>query len=252
FDRLTGLTNKCFGRQLKPKNRAEDICFGLGHTCWEDFHEVLFMAINGYGNGASKLLRALYERALAVAYLVKHPDKAERLVRFAGLQDHKLLLAALQAGITEADIDAALKSSGGVAAIRERYEMVKPELPKSVSWDKNVASMVHDVGEPYRTLYLICYAVPNLAIHAILVSATRYEKEDKADEQRMADFAVFNAVILCMNVMESQNRLFNLRLDEQIEECHKGIEDVWPTQKTALERLSRCYPMIHSGRVLGF
>ena len=29
FERLMRLGNLCFGRQMKPKNRAEDVCFGL-------------------------------------------------------------------------------------------------------------------------------------------------------------------------------------------------------------------------------
>src|SRR5262249_41693182 len=75
FDRLMDLGNKCFGRQLQPKNRTEDICFGLGHTCREDFMEIVFLAANGYSNAALKLLRGLYERAVALAYIIRFPEK---------------------------------------------------------------------------------------------------------------------------------------------------------------------------------
>jgi len=80
FERLMTLGNKCFGRPIQPKNRTEDICFGLGHTCREDFLEVLSLAVNGYGNGASKLLRGLYERAVVMAChqrLKRRPISAE-------------------------------------------------------------------------------------------------------------------------------------------------------------------------------
>src|SRR4051812_38159949 len=52
FERLMVLGNKCLAQQRQPKNRLEDIGFGLAHTCQEDFLEILFLAVNGYGNGA--------------------------------------------------------------------------------------------------------------------------------------------------------------------------------------------------------
>lgn len=57
FERLMTLANKCFGREIHPKSRAEDICFDLGQTCRADYMEVLFLAVNGFGIAASKLLR---------------------------------------------------------------------------------------------------------------------------------------------------------------------------------------------------
>jgi hypothetical protein len=72
---------------LRPKNRTEDICFGLGHTCREDFLEILFLAANGYSNGALKLLRGLYERALTMSYIIKSPAKADRFMSFVAIQE---------------------------------------------------------------------------------------------------------------------------------------------------------------------
>src|SRR5437879_12788998 len=95
-ERLMKLGNTCFGRQPKPKRCAEDVCFGLGHACRQDFLEVVFLAANGYGSASSKIIRGLYERAVALAYIVQNPDKAERFVRFAGVQEHNLLQSALK------------------------------------------------------------------------------------------------------------------------------------------------------------
>jgi hypothetical protein len=60
--KLNDTANKCFGRDPRPKNHLENLCFWLGHTCRQDFLEVVFLAINGYGAGATKILRSLYER----------------------------------------------------------------------------------------------------------------------------------------------------------------------------------------------
>lgn len=73
-----------------PKNRLEDVSFSLSQTCREDFLEVTFLAVNGYANGAMKALRGLYERTVTLAYIGKKPEKAERFVRYAAIQDTEL------------------------------------------------------------------------------------------------------------------------------------------------------------------
>ena len=77
--KLNDTANKCFGRDPRPKNHLENLCFWLGHTCRQDFLEVVFLAINGYGAGATKILRSLYERAVTIEYLIDPTRTAEFL-----------------------------------------------------------------------------------------------------------------------------------------------------------------------------
>src|SRR4051794_1197276 len=91
FERLIALANTACARGYRPKNRAEDICFDLGYACRSDYLEILFLSVNGYGTAASKLVRGLYERAVALAYIVKYPEKAERFVRYAAIQEKKAM-----------------------------------------------------------------------------------------------------------------------------------------------------------------
>ena len=64
----------------------QDIGFNLGETCRRDFLEIGFLAVNGYGIAAQKLLRGLYERAVTLEYIRQNPEKAERFVRFGAIQ----------------------------------------------------------------------------------------------------------------------------------------------------------------------
>ena len=60
FERLVALTNKCFVRiSQTPITPADELCFNLGETCRQDFLEIVFLALNGYGVAAQKLLRGL-------------------------------------------------------------------------------------------------------------------------------------------------------------------------------------------------
>ena len=128
FERLMNLANKRFGRQPKVESQMQDICFSLGHTCREDYMEVLFLALNGYATGAQKLVRGLYERAVVLAYIIKRPEKAERFLRFAAIQEFKLLNAALQVR-TEEEFDQVMKPKSSAAEIRTSYEEVRPAIP---------------------------------------------------------------------------------------------------------------------------
>jgi Family of unknown function (DUF5677) len=150
FDRLMDLANKCFGRPSGAKDQAEDVCFNLGHTCRDDYMEILFLALNGYGTGASKLLRGLYERAVTLAYIAKHPGKVDRFLHFAAIQEYRALKSALKV-MTKEPFDDALGETATVAQITELYERFKPEFPgRAISWDVRLISMVEDVGEPYK------------------------------------------------------------------------------------------------------
>jgi len=140
FERLLDLGNKCLARQLRPKNRTEDICFGLGHTCREDFLEIVFLAAHAYSNGALKLLRGLYERAVALAYIMKFPEKADRFMNFAAIQEHRGMEAALGL-VSETEFDKAMGPDNTVAEIRKRYNAIKPDFQSTVSWDQSVGAM---------------------------------------------------------------------------------------------------------------
>jgi hypothetical protein len=46
--------------------------FGLGHQVADDFFDVLLLAVHGYGMGAVKLLRPLYERVVTAPRRGRH------------------------------------------------------------------------------------------------------------------------------------------------------------------------------------
>jgi hypothetical protein len=213
FERLLDLANKCFGRQLQPKNRTEDICFGLGHTCREDFMEIVFLCANGYSNAGLKLLRGLYERAVALAYIVKFPEKADRFMNFAAIQEHRAMEAAV-ALVGEEEFDKVMGPKETVAEIRKRFQAIRPDFQRTISWDQSVGAMAKELGVSYSQSYLACYAIPNFAIHATLASAARWEGHGNSESE--ADFVVLNAALVLVLVLDSQTKLFGLNLETEI------------------------------------
>jgi Family of unknown function (DUF5677) len=240
FMRLLDLTNKAFGREYRIRSRVEDICFHLGETCRTDFLEILFLAVNGYGIGAQKLLRGLFERALALEYIRQNPALAEKFVRFAAIQEYKASKAAVGfVGIEQ--FDAAMPPENKFEEQEKRYQAIKGEFEQTdckkcktkkvgISWDVDVKTMVGRVGQPFEMLYFTCYVLANLHVHATLASAFQRESTPQTPEQRNideAEFSVVNAILTFITVIQSQDSLFNLGLQADIDACRKDVDDVW-------------------------
>ncbi len=240
FMRLLDLTNKAFGRPYKIRSRVEDICFHLGESCRTDFLEILFFAVNGYGIGAQKLLRGLFERALALEYIRRNPDKAEKFVRFAAIQEYKASKAAVEVvGIEQ--FNTAMPPESQFEEQEKRYQAIKGEFEQTdckkcktkrvaISWDVDIKTMVDRVGEPFGMLYFTCYVLSNLHVHATLASAFQRESAYGTAEQRNVDeaeFSVVNAILTFLAVIQSQDSLFNLGLMDDIMACRRDVEDVW-------------------------
>lgn len=240
FQRLMTLTNKCFGREWKPGNRMQDIVFNLGETCRQDFLEILFLAVNGHGVGAQKLLRGLYERAVTLEYIRQNPAKAERFVRFAVIQEFKAAKRAVEV-IPKDQFDAEMRRAGtSYEQMRELHDGVKAESQETtceqcgtkrtkIGWDIDMASIVNTLDEPYKQLFLSCYTVPTLQIHATLASAFSREGERNREESNIHDseFSLISASLVFVTVLQSQSEAFSLGLDDEIKACWEDVTLVW-------------------------
>jgi hypothetical protein len=230
FERLVALTNKCFVRiSQSPITPADQICFNLGETCRQDFLEIVFLTVNGHGVAAQKLLRGLYERAVTMAYIMKHPEKGERFRKFAEIQHWRTVEKALSI-MSEEELDKGI-APFTVAEIRASYEKVKPEFPgRAFSWDIGFASMVREVGGPFPPYYIPAYTNPTLHIHATLASLSESSAGDGQREERNrrdCDGTLVIATYLFLGVIRFQDDFFSLNLRAEIEACEADTNEVW-------------------------
>lgn len=238
FEKLMALTNKAFGREVHFKSRVEDICFNLGETCRQDFLEVAFLAVNGHGVAAVKLLRGLYERAVTLEYIRRNPDKAERFVRYGVIQEFKVLKAAIDA-VGEEEVRNHMGEQ--LANYQKLYDEVRPEFlvtdckkcdtkRLAFAWDIDLASMVRALGQPYQSLYMASYAIPNLHIHATATSAFSREPNVGTPEEKNiheAEVALIHATLILVLVVNSQSEVFSLGLDSATKACWDEVTAVW-------------------------
>jgi hypothetical protein len=172
--------------------------------------------------------------------MVKDPAKTQRFKDYAAIQEYKALKDALKV-LTEQEWDAAVEPGNEAAEIKSRFEAVKADFQQhcqkcktprlAMTWDLDLASMVHKVGAPYDQYYLGAYTTPNLELHATLSSAMREDNKDK-DARRTqllnhADFALFCSQMLLVEVVRSQNALFSLNLDADLQATEDAVAKVW-------------------------
>jgi hypothetical protein len=74
---------------------AHKIVFALAQVVLEESWEILLLVANNYKNGATKMLRGLYERVLTIAYIGQNPEKAQRFFDYGFIQEHRIIGPAL-------------------------------------------------------------------------------------------------------------------------------------------------------------
>jgi hypothetical protein len=130
FERVTQLANRCFGRPIPTDTEANRICFELGQTCLQDYLEINFLGVNGYGTGAMKLLRGLYERAVTAAYLILFPEKAARFQQYTAIHNHKAIQRAQK--VTPEALKELLSEFGvTIDWFKDEYEKAKPDFQEN-------------------------------------------------------------------------------------------------------------------------
>ena len=124
FPTLKRALDMAFVREFTTNTPADRAIYFLGRLCIEDFMELLCLAANGYGVGALKLLRGLYERVVTAAYLSKNPEEADLFLDFRFISRHKALQAYIAGGTPDKRwLDLAEKKKDDFERVKARFEV---------------------------------------------------------------------------------------------------------------------------------
>ena len=96
FKNIEKAITVAFVRIQQTTNPLEKMIYFQGRLIVEDFMEILLLCGNGYGIGAQKLVRGMYERAVTARYLMYHPEEVDNFLDFHRVTDHKFLIAVEQ------------------------------------------------------------------------------------------------------------------------------------------------------------
>jgi len=89
FPSLKAAVIAAFVGKGSSQEDADVVIFFLGRLAAEDFGEIVLLCANGYGFGATKLLRGMYERVVTARYLRLRPDEAEAFLVWGVVSEGK-------------------------------------------------------------------------------------------------------------------------------------------------------------------
>ena len=231
---------------FEDKVMADRVVFGLGRIIADDFGELLTLSGNGYGIGAYKILRGLYERLVTAAYIAKNPSEARPFVEDDAIKKWKLwrqaieVMPDLKASTPKEKIDSLEAEYKRVKTKRAESNCNKCGQPKTQeAWIRvDLASMAKQADLNLSALYGACYLTPTFHSHATgfgLGARFRPTKEGSNSYQETSEKEARQSILLAHNLvlrhLTLQNEYFNLGLDTEIQPRIDAFLRIWKVSK---------------------
>ena len=226
---------------IDDKYKSDLIVYTLGRIALDDFGELIVLAGNGWGIGALKILRGMYERCVTAAYIAKTPEASR--VFADSIWTHKAkvwkrlveLNPKLGEGETPPDVKT-IQDEAKRAQDLKKESVCKScgQLKKIDAWTAlDLASMARIAGKDLESLYLPCYLEPTSHMHATGAgTAARMEHTPDAWTYKMdtsweARLAVLLGHNLLLQNLRTQNDYFNLDLFDALNTHFAEFNVVW-------------------------
>jgi len=233
---------RVFLRTMETTEPADRVIYFLGRVAMEDFMEIVLLCGNGYGVGALKILRGLYERAVTAAYLAKYPQEVDSFLEY-----HHVHMGKLLNHTAELFDVRRIFPEDKLAEIRANYEQAKPRFQEPLcktcgttrtqfSWSKlDIGAMAKKGDEYLAKLYLTCYFLPTLKAHSTLHALSTQAKPcdnggltfDDGAQREHSDEAFRAAHLTMLIALGTQNRHFKLGLNEELGERRGEFAEAW-------------------------
>jgi hypothetical protein len=237
---LQAALDLAFLRTFDTTGPEDRTVFMLGRICAEEFYEVALLAANGYGLGAQRLLRSLYERAVTMAFLSDHPDQIDAFMNYHAVAQFKLMQAIHQS------YEPGILPESAVEETRREYEKVKDQFQITLcpeckttrtnhTWHKlDVVSMAKKTifGPLVIPGYYLPMSQAHSTVHAML---SRLEETtggglgfNPDPQPKKADGALMTAHNIVLGIIETQKKFFGLKqLEEPLQKCIDDFMEIW-------------------------
>jgi hypothetical protein len=186
----------------------------------EDYFELWVMSGNGYGIGAFKILRGLYEKVVTAGYLVNNPKEISKFVDYATIQSRRLLNRIKEVPELRHGVPAET-----FRQVEVEYQRIKDIFEQTRSWTKlDIYSLSRKAGFDLHKFYVHGFMLPTQKIHTSLADLLE-RKQRNSDgtysfnaeaQSQYADGALMTATGLLLIALLIQNKYFNLGLDSEI------------------------------------
>ncbi len=248
FPALDHALKMTFVREFTTNTPAERAIHFLGRLCIEDFMELLSLAANGYGIGALKLLRGLYERVVTASYLANNPDEADLFLEFRFISRHRALQAYVTAGKPGKEwLDRAEEARQEFERVKGKFEIddCKKCGTKRTNhtWSKlDFVSMAKttDLGKLLANAYYEPLNHAHSTFEAVMLRLKRSPSDqilfESGPQPKEADRALMVAHAVMVELIGVQARFFKLpELVKVYEQCARDHVEIWSNRRIAVD-----------------
>jgi hypothetical protein len=240
--RLEHVMNLAFTRTQVMTEPLDKFVHFYGNLVAEEFWELFLMAVNGYGFGAMKLLRSMYEHTITLKYLHENPNELDAFFKFDRVQQHRLVKQIIDTfGENALSPETVANTERDYADVKEKF-MVKSCRSKTCneqrvghSWSKlDFASMAKKAGA-LGSLIVPGYFEPLRHAHSTFRTMTdRLVISDgqmgfrRESQPEKADRALMTAHNCLLVAIEVQKERFNVPgLEKAIQDSVRDWVVVW-------------------------
>jgi hypothetical protein len=190
--------------------------------------ELLLMAVNGYGYGAMKLLRSMYEHTITLKYLHDHPNDLQAFVDFDRVQQYRLMKPIIDTfGVSALPGYIVTDTDRRYEEVKDRF-MVKScksrtcnERRVGHTWSNlDFVSMAKTTGA-IGSLIVPGYFFPLRHAHSTLRAMTErldkrdthlgFQRESQPDEADQTLMTAHNCILVALEVQEERFTITGLK-----------------------------------------
>jgi hypothetical protein len=230
-------------KKAKAVDYATGVIFFLNRLIAEEFSEILVMAANGYGMAAKRLLRGMFERSVASAYIETDLASAERFLKFGEIQYLKYI------NMKKRYFKVDLLKAAELKELQDYVVKIKPEFQRpncakccdgtkckpreAFSWTElSLEAQALKVG--MEKWYIDCAFEPTQQLHnSRLAIDTRINKVNgtlsfkSGSQPEDADRAVQLAHLLLVLILGHHNDYFKMKYKREVERRVADVRKSW-------------------------
>jgi len=230
-EKVSQQTNGEADEPEKGEDFARPVVFSLARAVYDDFGELLILAGNGMGLGATKVLRSMYERLVTAMYISKYPAEAGTFCDQGAIEKGKIInrykdvVPELLARDFTPDELAEIQKRYAEAKAREKVDFCnKCNQPiTKEAWTRvSLDTMAREVDDELLKSYTACYLQPTLLTHAtptgldLRLRFTGAGFEYKLLSEPEAHKALLRSHYLILKLLRHLDGYFNLELGKEI------------------------------------
>lgn len=204
----------------------------IGKIVANSLGALITLVLNGYGNDAMKIARSMFEGAVIVGYLKRHPEHLDDYLDFHWVRQKRLYDY-----MKRFDPDLLQRvSSDKVAEMKRQFRAVSSRFSNSrgkirSSWSKvPLRQMAEEVGmgQLYPTFYSFASSMHHLDIGALSAQAEEDTLDvDVAPSDKWLGEALIMGHNAVIHVLIDYNEIAQLGMDKKLETAIQGFQVAW-------------------------